>query len=84
MEGTTVSGMEVQKIEITERRGIILTGNALVNGVYVAFAYNKRADNFTAISYNKYEADGKLPECHNRSYLIGRKIAAYIKISVNL
>jgi hypothetical protein len=75
--------MNVQKIKITETRGIIQFGEAIIDKIIVQFCYNLKSDKFTAISYDRFKASGIFPEGRNKdipqSYLVGNAIKKAIK-----
>jgi hypothetical protein len=71
--------LQVSNLTITEKRGIILFGECLINKhVQICFAYNPKVDKFTAICYDVYQGSGRLPEAKNILYQIGRSISKYI------
>ena len=73
--------MNVQKITITETRGIIQFGEAIIDKISVQFSYNLKSDNFTAIVYDKFKASGIFPEGENKpqSFLVGIAIKKALK-----
>ena len=73
--------MNVQKIKITETRGVIQSGEAIIDRITVQFCYNSKLDNFTAIVYDKYKASGIFPEGESKpqSFLVGRAIKKALK-----
>ena len=73
--------MNVQKIKITETRGFIQFGEAIIDKISVQFCYNLKSDNFTAIVYDKYKASGIFPERQGtpQGYLVGRAIKKALK-----
>ena len=74
--------MEVQKIQINETRGIIQFGTAIISGINVEFAYDPKADKFTAIAYDEYKASGIFDEGGrgvSQEYLVGRKISKALR-----
>ena len=66
-------------IKITETRGIIQFGTAVINTVEVQFCYDHRNDRFTSIVYDVYKASRNFPEVHNQIYLVGRQISKSLK-----
>jgi hypothetical protein len=75
--------MTTTKILITETRGIIQFGTAIISGIDVSFCYNTISDKFSAIAYDKFKASGIFPEGSSKdvpqSYLIGREISKALK-----
>lgn len=75
--------MNVQKITITEIRGFIQFGEAIIDKISVQFCYNFKSDKFTAIVYDEFKASGIFPEGRTRDipqkYLVGNAIKKAIK-----
>lgn len=76
----TNGNMAISNLQILESRGLLLKGQALVNGVAVLFYYNPKADKFTASSLLHSEAELYMTNPpKNWMYLVCGSIAHLIK-----